>query len=268
MPALLVLLCRHRRLGRDVRPGEGRGRDLSAVRVPGAAVRDRERDARRAAAPRGSAALGSRTGSAPACSRARCSAPATRCRRPGSSGRRVSLDRLHHRHVRRADAAARARRVPDPGRRAALARRRARHRAGSRCSRASTAARLLGDLLVLAGRRGLLAADRADGALRAALRRARVHARRDARRRSPAARDRARARRPAGPARLDGLGRAARHRRLRERARVPRPDVGAAADDARRARRSRSRSSRCGRRSSASRSPATGSARPAGSAAP
>ena len=31
-----------------------------------------------------------------------------------------------------------------------------------------------------------------------------------------------------GAARLDGLGRAARHRGLRERTRVPRPDVGAA----------------------------------------
>ncbi len=34
-----------------------------------------------------------------------------------------------------------------------------------------------------------------------------------------------------GAARLDGLGRAARHRRLRERARLPRPDLGAALHD-------------------------------------
>ena len=59
----------------------------------------------------------------------------------------------------------------------------------------------------------------------------RVHARRDADCVRRPARDRARAARPAVPARLDGLGCAARHRRLRERARVPRPDVGAAAND-------------------------------------
>src|SRR5581483_9057794 len=56
-------------------------------------------------------------------------------------------------------------------------------------------------------------------------------ARRDARRIRGAARDRARRGRARGPARLDGLGRAALDRRLRERARVPRADVGAAADE-------------------------------------
>src|SRR6185437_11967176 len=68
-----------------------------------------------------------------------------------------------------------------------------------------------------------------DGALRASLRRVRVHARRDARRvRRPRARvDPYRGRAP----RLDGLGRACGDRRVRERARVPRPDVGAAAHE-------------------------------------
>ena len=64
-----------------------------------------------------------------------------------------------------------------------------------------------------------------------------------------------------GAARLDGLGRAARHRDLRERARLPHPDVGAADARPRPGRRSSSRSSRCGRRSSATGSPATGWAR-------
>ena len=113
----------------------------------------------------------------------------------------------------------------------------------------------------------LLAPDRADGALRAALRPGRVHAGRDARRVRRLRRRRRRAGPGRGAARLDGLGRAARHRHLRERARLPRPDLGAAADRARRARRSPSRWSRCARGSSASGSRATGSARSAGSAA-
>ena len=54
---------------------------------------------------------------------------------------------------------------------------------------------------------------------------------------------------------------------LRERARVPRPDLGAAARRARRGRPSSSRSSRSGRRSSASGSRATGSGAAAGPAA-
>ena len=117
-------------------------------------------------------------------------------------------------------------------------------------------------------RGGLLPADRADGALRAALRRARVHARRDGRGVRRLARRRDRRRAVERAARLDRLGRADRDRGVRERARVPRPDLGAAAGERERRRRSSSRSSRSGRRSSASRSRATGSAWSAGSAAP
>ena len=125
----------------------------------------------------------------------------------------------------------------------------------------------VGDLLVLARLGGLLGADRADGAVRAALRPDRVHAGGDARgvRRLRGRRGRARTAR--GAARLDGLGCAPRHRDLRERARVPRPDVGAAADERDAAPRSPSRWSRSSPDSSASGSPATGWARSAGAAA-
>ena len=88
-----------------------------------------------------------------------------------------------------------------------------------------------GDLLVLGALGGLLAADRPDGAVRAALRPGRVHPGGDARRVRGLRGRRGRARPGRGAARLDGLGRAARHGRLRERARVPRADVGAAADE-------------------------------------
>ena len=137
--------------------------------------------------------------------------------------------RLRHRDVRRSDTAASRSRSSGSG----WAR-----RPGSESALAT------GGLAMLAGVHGgsverrpararrrsrLLAADRADGALRAALRRDRVHARRDGGRvRRALARgdsDRRRA------ARLDGLGRAARDGHLRERARVSRPDLGAAPDE-------------------------------------
>src|SRR5206468_2587605 len=79
------------------------------------------------------------------------------------------------------------------------------------------------------GRGRLLAADRADGTLRAALRGGCVHARRDGGGLHRARRRRAGPRGGRRAARLDGLGRVARHGRLRERAGVPRPDLGPAA---------------------------------------
>jgi hypothetical protein len=69
------------------------------------------------------------------------------------------------------------------------------------------------------------------------------------------------AQRARGPARLDGVGSAARDGRLRERARLPRPDLGAAAH-VRHAHRSRLHDGACLRRvSSGSRLPATASVR-------
>ena len=131
---------RHRRLGRDVRAGEGRGRALPAVPVSGAALRDRERDAgpaRRRAPPRSAA-----TERWPAIARRRAAR-----RRLCAADRRARahdgvLHRVRHRHVRRADAAARASRCSARGSAGGIwlgvA---ARDRSGSRCSPASTAAR-------------------------------------------------------------------------------------------------------------------------------
>ena len=79
---------RHRRVGRDVRPGEGRGGDLSAVRVPRAALRDRERARSRCRPAARLRTLG--RGGVPAAGvrRRAARAPATRCRRQGSNARR------------------------------------------------------------------------------------------------------------------------------------------------------------------------------------
>ena len=117
------------------------------------------------------------------------------------------------------------------------------------------------------GRGRLLAADRADGAVRAALRRDRVHARRDAGRvRRPARRSRSA--RGSSRCRTAGRSGARSSSPASSRARSPSsPRRGRSAGRVRRRRRSPSRSSRCGRRSSASRSPATGSAASPGSAA-
>ena len=232
---------------------------LPALPLPRAPVRDRDarrsRRSRPARAARPRAARRGRRRRSPAA----LLAAGYTLQTLGLERTTVSSAGLRHRDVRRADAADRVRLLPDPDRprrRGAASRSRP---SGSRCSRASTAAALGGDLLVLARRGRLLAPDRADGALRAALRRARVHARRDARRlrgcsassRSPTL-ERA--------ARLDGLGRAARDRDLRERARASSSRRGRSGGRAPPGPRSSSRSSRSGRRSSATRSPATGSA--------
>ena len=179
------------------------------------------------------------------------------------------VDRLHHRDVRRADAAARARCssefVPRARRGSACCSR----PSGSCCSRAACTQARVGRRPARARRRRrLLAADRPDGALRAALRRDRVHARRDGRgvRRAARRRDLGRASsrgRTAGrsgarcssPASSRARSRSSRRPGRSAGRRRPRP-------------RSRSRSSRSGRRSSGSRSPATGSAASPGSAAP
>src|SRR5436305_930110 len=71
-------------------------------------------------------------------------------------------------------------------------------------------------------------ADRDDRALRGALRRGRPDARRDGDVFRRFRRDRARARGPLDPARRDGVGRPHRHGRVRERAGVPDPGLGAA----------------------------------------
>ncbi len=174
--------------------------------------------------------------------------------------------RLHHRPLRRLHADPRRAPLRCADRRGRVGRRRAldgrpraphrdRHRAPRRRpARPRRVARLL-------------APDRADGARRAALRRRRADARGDARGlRGLHGRGR-RGRSARGAARVDGLGRADRHRGLRLGARVPRADVGAAAPLGRRGPRSPSRSSPSGPRSSASGSPATGSAPLRGSGA-
>ena len=94
------------------------------------------------------------------------------------------------------------------------------------------------------------------------------HLRRDGGRVSRAARRRARTRRSRRAAWLDGLGRAARDGRVRECARISRRRPGPSGAPRRPAPRWRSRWSRSGRRSSVTPSRATGSVRSAGEAAP
>ena len=117
---------RHGGLGRHVRPGQGRGGALSALRVPRHSVPDRDR--------------GARTGRRPAASRPRPGGPRRRLRprRPGrardraADGRARADDghehRLHHGPVRPLHSAARARALPDADPARALGRRRARAR--------------------------------------------------------------------------------------------------------------------------------------------
>ena len=123
---------RHGRLGADVRAGQGRGRDLSALRLPGRALRDREPRARRAG---GAAAALARPQRRRRRDRAR---PPARHGLRAPDGRARADDgverRLHHRALRRLHAAPRAPPLPDARRRGRLARRRAWRSSGSACS--------------------------------------------------------------------------------------------------------------------------------------
>ena len=256
---------RHRGLGRHVRAGQGRGRALSALRLPRRPLCDRVARARRAGR-RADALTGS-----PWLGRRRLARPPAGDGLRAADGRARADDRLerrlHHRPLRRLHAAPRAAALPDPSGQSRLDRgrargRRARDALGRQCGRPRrrpARARRLG---------GVLGSDRADGAVRAALRPGRVHAGRDARGVRRLRRCRRRARPGGDAARLDGLGCAARHRHLRECARVSRPDLGAATGerDPDRAR-VRDGAGLC-RASSGSGWRATGSGRWAGAAAP
>src|SRR5581483_8413503 len=212
-------------VGGDVRPGEGCGRDLPGPALPRRPLRDRVRRPRAGSRPRPCARRPRDRGRG-----ARRRAPRGRLRPPDARARADERleRRLRHRDVRRPHAPDRARPLPTRDRRVRLGRRRARDR---RPRDARRRPRRLGDGRPARARRRrrVLAPDRPPGTVRAALRPVRVHARR-----AGGGLHRARRRRRAGcrrPPRLHRLGRARRHRCLRERARVPRPDVGAAADE-------------------------------------
>ena len=267
MPALLALDRRHRGLGPHLRPGQGRGRALSALRVPRRSVRDRVARARRAGRRAACARSGGRgwvagVGARPP-ARARLRAPDGRARADDRLERR-----LHHRPLRRLHAAARAAALPDARGQGGLARGRARRRRARDALRRRRGRPASATCSCSPARRRTRS-DRADGAVRAALRRGRVHAGGDARgvrrlrgrRASRSARSSCRAAGRSG-ARCSSPGIFASALAL------PRPDLGAAADerdpDCARVR----HGAGLGRASSASGSRATGSARSAGAAAP
>ena len=140
MPVLVVLLVVTAVWGVHVRPGEGRRRDLPALRVPRGALRDRER--RRSPIPgAGGSAARPRRRLARRRSPAPCSAPATRSRPPGSSGRPSPRTGFITGMYVVLHAAARARRLPARTSAAARGSACCSRPSGSRCSPASTAAR-------------------------------------------------------------------------------------------------------------------------------
>ncbi len=93
---------------------------------------------------------------------------ATRSRPLGLERTSVSSAGLRHRHVRGADPAHRVRVLPHEDRTRDAGSASCSPRSASRCSPGVHEGQLGGNLLVLGGRGGLLAADRADGAVRAA----------------------------------------------------------------------------------------------------
>ena len=162
------------------------------------------------AAPGAFARLAARGLGAGAVPRAAARPPGTRCRPPACERTTVSSTGFITGHLRGADTADRAAPVSRAHRALGLGRRRPLDRSVSRCSRGIHAG--LGRRRPACARRGgrVLAADRADGALRAAATtRWRSPSSRCWRRRRGFARRRGRARRPARAARLDGVGRAA-----------------------------------------------------------
>ena len=118
---------RHRRLGRHLRPGQGRGRALSALRVPGRPVPDRVASCSpcppRRGCARSAGAAGSRASSLGLLLAARLRAADGRARADDRLERR-----LHHRPLRRLHAAARPAALPHARRPRGLARCRARRR--------------------------------------------------------------------------------------------------------------------------------------------
>ena len=143
--------------------------------VPRAALRDRVADAR---APGRRAR---RAASAAAASAAAALAGALLAARLRAADARARADerlerRLRHRDVRRADAAARARALPAAGRARGAGSASCSRPPGSRCSPGVPGGSPARRPARARRRGGLLAPDRADGAVRAALRPARLHA--------------------------------------------------------------------------------------------
>ncbi len=129
---------RHRRLGPDVRPGQGRGRPLSALRLPRRPVPDRE--CRPRGAGGGTTALArpprrARRGRARAPARAGLCAPDGRARADDGVEHR-----LHHRALCRLHPAARARALPGTSCSSGVVRRRPFRRGARRCSPVSAQA--------------------------------------------------------------------------------------------------------------------------------
>ena len=256
---------RHRRLGAHLRPGQGRGRALPALRLPRRPLRDRERHP-------GAAGAASRTCAAAARLGRRRRARTAARRRLRAPDRRARADDglehgLHHglyvvftpllarilfgtrigaARPWRASALSHGRAGAPLGRRRGDGhRRRARPRRArppTRCRSCSWSGTRRGTTRSRSRSCEMLAAFAGFALVAVAARPGR------------------------GAARLDGVGRAARHGRVRERARRSSSRPGRSGARARRGRRSRSRWSRSSRPRSGSGSRATGSARPAGPA--